>query len=86
MYGTSDAERNWGLGHTQFMIHVGFTPGQSSPCAGWGAEHELRCVVHGDDFEISGWPSDLDRFWKKINAKFESKHMGTFGLVPDDGK
>ena len=84
MYGTRDAAQNWGSTYSEFMKTIGFHQGKSSPCVFWHKEKEIRCVVHGDDFTVLGWANQLDWFWSKIKAKFESKHRGRLGPGPSD--
>ncbi len=52
MYGTRDAAQKWVVDYSMFMLAVGFQMGKSSPCVFWNEEHNLRVVVHGDDFTI----------------------------------
>ena len=79
MYGTRDAAQNWRAEYTEFMIAVGFRRGKSNPCVFWHAEREIRCVVHGDDFAVLGWESQLNWFWTEIKKKFECKHRARLG-------
>ena len=68
------------------MKSVGFQEGKASPCVFWHKEKEIRCVVHGDEFTVLGWGSQLDWFWKKIKTKSLSKHRGRLGPEPSDLK
>ena len=86
MYGTRDAAQNWGAAYSDFMRSLGFKQGKASPCVFWHPERELRCVVHGDDFNVLGWGQQLDWFWAKIKSKFLSKHRGRLGPGPFDLK
>ena len=86
MYGTRDAAQNWGMAYCEFMQSIGFQRGKASPCVFWNKEKEIRCVVHGDDFTMLGWEHQLDWFWKKIQAKFLSKHRGRLGPKQSDLK
>ena len=86
MYGTRDAAQNWGAAYSEFMKSVGFRQGKASPCVFWHPEREIRCVVHGEEFTVLGWESQLDWFWTKIKTKFLSKHRGRLGPGPCDLK
>ena len=77
---------NWEYAYSELMKSVGFQQGKSSPCVFWHKEREIRCVVHGDDFNVLGWQSQLDWFQKKIKTKFLSKHRGRLGPGPSDLK
>ena len=78
LYGTRDAAQNWAYSYMEFMKSIGFKTGKSSSCVFWH-EHELRVVVHGDDFTVLGWEVSLDWFWKKIQERYDVKHRGRLG-------
>ena len=86
MYKTRDAAQNWGAAYSEFMKSIGFKQGKSSPCVFCHSERELRYVVHGDEFTVLGWESQVDWFWQKIKTKFLSKHRGRSGPGPSDLK
>ena len=86
MYGTRDAAQNWGEAYMTFMTSIGFTKGIGSPCTFYHKSKDLICVVHGDDFTILGWSTQLDWFWKQVQIKFEAKHRGRIGPDRNDEK
>ena len=62
MYGTRVAASNWERAYINFLKSNGFRSGKVSPCVFYHEEKELRLVVHGDDFTITGPESQLDWF------------------------
>ena len=76
LYGTRDAAQNWAYSYMEFMKSIGFKTGRSSSCVFWHPEHELRVVVHGDDFTALGWQVGLDWFWKEIQKRYDSRYPG----------
>ena len=66
MYGTRDAVQNWECEYVEFMLSIGFLGGRVSPCVFYNKEHNVRVVVHGDDFTCLGHEGDLDWFRNQI--------------------
>ena len=46
-------------------------------------DRDLRVLVHGDDFTVLGWESDLDWFRDKIASRFDVKFRGRMGKGED---
>ncbi len=86
MYGTRDAAQNWEKEYSDFMMGIGFERGESTPCIFYHKDKELRAVVHGDDFTILGWGSNLDWCKCKVQEKFDMKHRGRLGPQSNDDK
>merc|ERR1711940_492141 len=64
---------------------MGFKQGRATPCAFVHRQRNLKLVVHGDDFTVSGLEGDLDWFRAKIQQKIEVKFRGRLGPgVRDD--
>ena len=82
MYGTRDAAQNWEFAYAEELEALGFIRGKATPCAFYHPAHNLRLVVHGDDFTVLGHESDLDWFRRGISAVFEVKFRGRIG--PED--
>ena len=59
MYGTKAAAQNWQRKVQEIMERLGFQRGRSSPVLFYNHQRQLRCLIHGDDFVVSGKPTDL---------------------------
>ena len=68
------------------MQSAGFKNGVASPCVFYNADRDLRAVVHGDDFTILGWESELNWFRSRIQERFEVKMRGRLGGGEGDVK
>ena len=53
LYGTRDAAANFQAEVRKFMEGVGFTRGKYNACTWYHKEHDIKCLVHGDDFVSS---------------------------------
>ena len=65
------------------LIKLGFTKGESSPCAFYHSERGIQTVVHGDDFVSEGEKGHLLWLDKQMKLSFELK---TEILGPDKGE
>ena len=72
--------------HTFMVDELGFKRGLCSPCTFYHEERNLRAVIHGDDFTILGFTSELDWFRNAITTKWQIKVKGRIGPAPDDLK
>ena len=72
--------------HTTFMEEAGFVRGLASPCTFFHPQRKMRAVIHGDDFTLLGFDSDLDWFRRRITSKWEVKVKGRIGPSPNDQK
>lgn len=86
MYGTRDAAHNWEHEYKEFVEAERFIVGKASPCVFRHPERRIRAVIHGDDFTLLGYPSELDWFRERINEKFEVKFGGRLGPQEEDDK
>jgi len=84
MYGTQKAASKWEQWYSNVLIKHGFTKGKASPCTFHHKAHNLRCVVHGDDFTTSGTDRDLNWFEAMLSKEFEVKVRGRLGSGPKD--
>lgn len=62
MYGTRDAAHDWECEYAGFMINCGSEQGRSSPCLFYHPGKDIKAVIYGDDFTMSGTGSALDWF------------------------
>ena len=65
---------------------MGIRVGKASPCVMFHPDRNLRLVVHGDDFTVLGWETQLDWYWEQVTRKFESKVKGRIGPASGDEK
>ena len=79
MYGARDAAHSWENEYSGFMEEVGFRRGIASPCVFYHNGRDIRAVVHGDDFTILGYESELDWFRECIAKKLDVKMRGRIG-------
>ena len=68
MYGTKDAAQNWQKKVLETMATLGFSIGKASPVH---PQRSLKCLVHGDDFVVSGEPVDLVWVRNELESKLE---------------
>ncbi len=61
LYGTRDAPKRWEAFLAEQLVALGFARGRASPCCYFHAALGVRCIVHGDDFVLTGRPHPLDR-------------------------
>ena len=54
LHGTRDASMNWQEEVAKCMVKWGFKVGRFNPCMYYSTAHEIRCLVHGDDFVCVG--------------------------------
>ena len=64
------AAQNWQEKVQETMATLGVTIGKASPVRFCHLQRSLKCLVHGDDFVVSGEPVDLF-FW--MRNELESK-------------
>ena len=73
LYGTREAQVNWEKTYVDVLIAAGFKRGVANPCAFYLKEHNLRVIVHGDDFLATGREMALHWLRRTLAAKFEIK-------------
>ena len=86
MYGTRDAVQNWEFAYAESLEGLGFKRGRATPCAFYHPEHNIRLVVHGDDFTALAHEQDLDWFRRSISEVFDVKFRGRIGPSSTDSK
>ena len=59
MYGTNAAAQNWLKKVQETMATLGFSIGKASPVLFCHPQRSLKCLVHRDDFVVSGEQVDL---------------------------
>ena len=60
LYGTRDAPKRWQAFLDEQLVALGFAKGRASPCCFYHVRLGVRCIVHGDDFVLSGAAGALD--------------------------
>ncbi len=79
LYGTRDAPKRWEAFLAEQLVALGFTKGRASPCCFYHAELQVRCIVHGDDFVLSGRAAALDVVKAGMHERFLLKELGRLG-------
>jgi hypothetical protein len=84
LYGTRDAPKRWEAFLAEQLIALGFAKGRASPCCYYHAALGVRCIVHGDDFVLSGRAAALDEVKAGMHARFLLKELGRLGGGPGE--
>ena len=71
MYGTKAAAQNWQKKVLETMATLGFSIGKASPVLFCHPQRSSECLVHGDDFVVSGEPVDLVWIRNELGPKLE---------------
>jgi hypothetical protein len=79
LYGTRDAPKRWEAFLAEQLVALGFAKGIASPCCFYHAQLHVRCIVHGDDFVLSGSATALDTVKAGMHARFLLKELGRLG-------
>ncbi len=79
LYGTRDAPKRWEAYLSEQLVAMGFARGRASPCCYFHAALDVRCIVHGDDFVLTGRPQALDEVKAGMHARFLLKELGRLG-------
>ena len=71
LYGTRDAPKRWEAFLAEQLVALGFMKGRASPCCYFHAKLGVRCIVHGDDFVLTGpaWALDEGRHAQAVFIK-----------------
>jgi hypothetical protein len=67
-------------------VALGFAKGRASPCCFYHAGLSVRCIVHGDDFVLSGAAAALDEVKRGMHERFLLKELGRLGNAPGELK
>ena len=86
LYGTRDAAWAWEIEYSRTLLDMGFVPGKSSTVVFYNPELDIRLVVHGDDFVLSGEQIHLERFAAQLKEKYLVKIRGILGPDRNDQK
>jgi hypothetical protein len=84
LYGTRDAPRRWEAFLAEQLIALGFAKGRASPCCFFHVLLGVRCIVHGDDFVLSGTAGALDEVKARMHERFLLKELGRLGGEPGE--
>ena len=71
IYGAEAAAQKWQKKVKETMATLGFTIDKASPVLFCHPQRSLKCLVHGDDFVVSGEPLDLVRMRNELESKLE---------------
>jgi hypothetical protein len=84
LYGTRDAPKRWEAFLAEQLVALGFAKGRASPCCFFHARLGVRCIVHGDDFVLSGRAAALDQVKARVHERFLLKELGRLGGGPGE--
>jgi hypothetical protein len=79
LYGTRDAPKRWEAFLAEQLVALGFAKGLASPCCFYHEQLRVRCIVHGDDFVLSGSATALDTVKAGMHERFLLKELGRLG-------
>ena len=65
------AIQNWQKKVQETMAVLGFSIGKAPPVLFCHPQRSLKCLVHGDDFVVSGEPVDLVWMRNELESKLE---------------
>ena len=78
MYGTVDASARWQAHYKELLEKKGFKQGLSNPALFYSEEHDVRLLVHGDDFCVE-LPSEKELWFQGLLSEaYEFKVTGCF--------
>ena len=78
MYGTNAAAQNWQKKVQETMATLGFSIGKASPVLFCHPQRSLKCLVHGDDFVVSGEPVHLVLDEKRVGVEAGNQYYNTW--------
>jgi hypothetical protein len=84
LYGTRDAPKRWEAFLAEQLVSLGFSKGRASPCCYYHAVLEVRAIVHGDDFVLTGRAAALDEVKAGMHLRFLLKELGRLGGGPGE--
>ena len=71
MYGTKASAQNWQKKVQEPMATLGFSIVKGAPVLFCHPQRSLKCLVHGDDFVVSGEPVDLVWMRSELESQLE---------------
>ena len=86
LYGTREAARCWEKEYTNTLLAAGFKRGACNPCMFHHRNRDVRVLVQGDDFTISGKEPDLHWVAEIFKQKYKTKVRGIMGPDAHDCK
>ena len=86
LYGMRVAAKNWEKEYSGTLIANGFAVGKANKSSFYHAERDIRAVVHGDDFVVSGKEEQLRWSEEMLKRKYPLKMRGLLGPDPEDDK
>ena len=86
MYGTQDAPNIWQSHYSGILIEGGYKRGKSNASVFYHPQHDVRVMVHGDDFLALGDQKHLSELEDLLRKSYELKCLGIIGDQPQDKK
>ena len=86
MYGTQDAPNIWQSHYSQILVEAGYERGKSNASVFYHHGHDVRIMVHGDDFLALGDQKHLRELEKLLKGAYELKCLGIIGGEAEDKK
>ena len=72
--------------YNRTLLQMGFVAGKASTCVFYHPDLDVRLVVHGDDFVLSGQEKHLHYFADQLKQKYLVKIRGVLGPDQNDQK
>ena len=79
LYGMRKAASGWEEDFAAEFKEEGFERGRGSPTVFFNKKTEVRVVVHGDDFTMSGAKSELGHMRRRMEEWYEIRDNGIMG-------
>ena len=76
MYGTQDAPNIWQSHYSGILIEGGYKRGKSNASVFYHPQHDVRVMVHGDDFLALGDQKHLSELEDLLRKSYELKCLG----------
>ena len=86
MYGTQDAPNIWQSHYSQILVDAGYLKGKLNASVIYHPGHNIRIMVHGDDFLALGDQKHLLELEKVVKGAYELKYLGIIGGEAEDKK
>ena len=86
MYGTQDAPNIWQAHYSSILLGAGYERGKSNASVFYHPAHDVRVMVHGDDFLALGDQMHLNELERLLRKSYELKCLGIIGDQADDKK
>ena len=86
LYGMRHAASAWEKHYSDVLEGIGFSKSKVAPTVFYDPKRRIRCVVHGDDFTLSGRLRVLREVAEQLKKVYELKVRGVLGDEPGDDK